>query len=474
MNDEEYIREKLAKHKELKNSLKQTNYYFKIKLGNEKFKKYENLIKKIFEENRNVNYKMKLRSILMTKKFSISPKAYQIDIYYLGKRNPYLLAVNINTKYAWISDKLKSKSTTDVLPKIKQMVKELNPSIIESDDEAAFNDYRTINCFHENGIDYRPILQSLHSDLGVLNRCCKTLNSFEPDSENIKYIVKNYNKRLNESIKMAPREMENNRLAEEIYIHEMLNKRDEDNELMLTKMLKKGQKVRYIRDSPDLFEKGRHKYDLSKYYYKIEDVISPYTYVIIAKDGTVKTLPRYRIYKLKDSSNLSFAETIEDKSVMNIYKNPKCIFYEVYNQKQKWRELKLESWEFENKTVKMPKCWFIVEQIYYNDNGKKQKKDVKISLRDLREANPTNLSSIEKDILKNGLQENDYDKPKKYKTDETFGLPVLIPDACGIACDKTKNRYKIVRENDVDYFYSSRIVWYTNNSSIAKEFGLTV
>ena len=370
---EQLIISKLKKYKW--RSLNKALYYFKRKYPeiNEK------LVRQLFENSREISFVKKLNKSLMTRTFSASRRAYQMDIYFgKSKYDLYLLAVNVNTKYAWIH-KLKSKATADVLPVLKLLVRDLNPASLESDDEGAFTDYRTVNFLKDNEVQQKVVLQGLHSDLGILNRCCRTLNELKiNDRLTIYKAVKRYNKSYNSSIGMSPNDMQSNPDEEIAYIIDRLYERDEKDKLMLTSKLKKGDKVRYIRDDAKLFEKGRHRYELSKYYYIIEDVLSPYKYTIIAKDGTVKTIPRFRLYKLKDNSKLTYAPTMEDKSSHFIFK----------------RILDVEHTK-DYVQAKPRGIVYVLEMIKRNEDGSKKTKEIRVSQRELRSENPTKPALLE-------------------------------------------------------------------------------
>ena len=77
------------------------------------------------------------------------------------------------------------------------------------------------------------------------------------------------------------------------------------------KEIKKGMKVRYILDYN---KNNKKRYKLSPKYYVV-DSIDNFKAVIYASDGSVKTVPLYRIVKLKPSEkNVEFAETFENTS----------------------------------------------------------------------------------------------------------------------------------------------------------------
>lgn len=395
ITNEEILESKFKKYKW--KTVKKALYYF-----NDKYPDItDDEIKRFFNERKSVQYKKKLRKILMTRKFSATPKSYQMDIYFnSSKSDMYLLAVNINTKYAWMK-KIKSKSTADVLPAIKQMCQELNPSIIESDEEGSFTDHRTVDFLRRSGIRQRVVIQSLHSDLGVLNRFCRTLNVLRKgksvDEDKLMKLIKRYNKTYHSTINMTPQYMQTHPDEELAYIYRCFEERDEKDKLMMKKPLNVGDKVRYIRDDPDLFEKGRHKYELSKYWYFVDDVLSPYRVSIMAKDGTVKVLPRFRVYKLKPDSKLNYAPTIEDKSVMFTYKRIKQIYVDWYRSNGKNA---VEGTMKLDKDTNLPKISYLVEMTVRDESGKEHTRDVEVSMKELRGENPTQLCELERKLLR--------------------------------------------------------------------------
>ena len=70
----------------------------------------------------------------MGKSYSGIIGGYQIDIF-IYKRKYYLLAININTKYGYISKSIKNKSVHAVLPEIKIFVDKFKPDSISCDNE---------------------------------------------------------------------------------------------------------------------------------------------------------------------------------------------------------------------------------------------------------------------------------------------------------------------------------------------------
>lgn len=374
-------------------TIKQALYYF----HNKRPEFNDSDIKKAFNSFHKNKYVKRFNKSLMGNLFSSMKDAYQIDIFFDGR--PYLLCVNINTRYAWIST-LKSKNTNDVLDKFKKFVDELHPSGIQCDAEAAFSSYRFVNFCRENNIIMRVVLGSLHSDLAIINRLSRTLREVDEDP---KVAVKRYNKRYNEAIKMAPRDMQANPDAELMYVYNQLEIRDKKEQLALKNPIKKGDKVRYILDEQEhRFKKKQYRHQLSKYYYRVEYEHSPFLYDIVAENGDVKTVPRYRLYKVEDSDDIDFAPKLEDNSNFMIYD-------EITDYKPVFKK---------NGDLNTNKTKYTVRVISRDKSGKKIKREEKLGIYQLRIGRPTELCNMEKEFLERHSD--------KYKLDRKTNLILPI------------------------------------------------
>ena len=100
-------------------------------------------VRAYFRKTHLKNYEMKPDRKAMGNKFSIYDDFYQIDIFFEGK-NSYLLAVNVNTKYAWCK-KVDSKNTDDVLEAFDELNGDLHPRYIECDAEKAFTSIKFVD-----------------------------------------------------------------------------------------------------------------------------------------------------------------------------------------------------------------------------------------------------------------------------------------------------------------------------------------
>ena len=367
---------------------------------------------------------------LMGNKFSSIRNAWQMDIFIVGEKTSgdepllYLLLVNINTRYAWIK-RLKNKSSESVIEALKEFVAAFRPKIIESDSDAAFLHPDTVKFLNDNDVIYRIAPKDYKDYLSIIDKVCQTLNKqiydgevndddmSENEDEELHYdykdddgaitsrsdgmpeaeevsvfdenstedaadldveaIVDKYNKTFNYAIGMTPRQMQMSKYAEIKYIYHQFEVRDEKDKMNLKRELKVGDKVRYVLDrdmKERKFEKARNKLKLSQYYYVISRHPTPYLYEIIAKDGTVKPVPRYRLFKIDSLKNIEWAPSIkqetyrkDNKPILNI----KSIDEYLYDAKHPstrscWYKVKIVKFAKGGRS-KVIKSWITVEQL---------------------------------------------------------------------------------------------------------------
>ena len=304
----------------------------------------------------------------MGKSYSGIIGGYQIDIF-IYKRKYYLLAININTKYGYISKSIKNKSVHAVLPEIKIFVDKFKPDSISCDNEPAFVSKDTVEYLISKDIELRVITEQIHSSLGIINRFCRTIRDmlFQSKNLSLEEAIKIYNNSYHRTIGMKPIDMQKDSELEEMYISKCIF----ENKAKIKKLhenIKPGTKVRFINEYENKLQKIRYK--LSPYYY-IVDSIDNFKAAIMANDGSIKSVPLYRIVKLKPSeTRIKFAETIDGTS--------RGIIDEIvdYNTKNKSAKVKF----------KLP------------DSDKFQIQTIPV--RYLREQIPTRVSDLEMEFLK--------------------------------------------------------------------------
>lgn len=352
-------------------------------LGFKSLDKVYKAVKERFPDIKRSDVKEYLESLGVESKSEINPKVmrskmgksysgiiggYQIDIF-IYKRKYYLLAININTKYGYISKSIKNKSVHAVLPEIKIFVDKFKPDSISCDNEPAFVSKDTVEYLISKDIELRVITEQIHSSLGIINRFCRTIRDmlFQSKNLSLEEAIKIYNNSYHRTIGMKPIDMQKDSELEEMYISKCIF----ENKAKIKKLhenIKPGAKVRFINEYENKLQKIRYK--LSPYYY-IVDSIDNFKAAIMANDGSIKSVPLYRIVKLKPSeTRIKFAETIDGTS--------RGIIDEIidYNVKNKSAKVKF----------KLP------------DSDKFQIQTIPV--RYLREQIPTRVSDLEMEFLK--------------------------------------------------------------------------
>ena len=325
----------------------------------------------------------KYNRLFMGNKYSAIIGTWQIDTYFSDK-NKYLIAINVNTRYVWCR-KRKSMTSEDFIENMKIFIAEHHPRVIECDDENSFTSFKSVEFIKSNHIIMKIYPGDMdHAQLSIINKFCRTLRVESRYNDDVENIVKIYNKSYHSSLKMEPRDMQYNINNEYRYIYNQLEKRDEKHKLLLQDPIDKGDKVRYIRDEDrrnERFKKDTMRYELSKYYYKVEDKHSDYSYTIIAEDGSVKTVPRYRLYKLTPTEErvMQFAPKIEDENNFQI-------FDEILDYTPVFKK---------DGTLDTNKTKYTVRIISRNKNGEKIKNNYYYTIHQLRFEVPTQPAKLE-------------------------------------------------------------------------------
>lgn len=355
----------------------------------------------------------KFNRSLMGNKFSSISDCWQIDTYSTERfKTKYLIAINVNTRFVWCK-KRSELTTDDFIKNIEEFIVNFHPKIIECDAEKSFTSYQSVIFLRKHGVILKVFNSTMnHEPLSIINRFCRTLRveSREYDEASpakadppIEQIVKIYNKSYHSSIGMEPREMQNNKSNEYKYIYDQLKIRDDKNKLALEDPIKVHDKVRYILDSDrrsKKFHKDQMKYQLSKYYYLVESKNSELSFNIIAEDGSVKTVPRYKLFKLTKTEEkyLNYAPSIEDENNFQI-------FDEILDYKPIFKK---------NGDLNIDKSKYTVRIISRDKNGKKIKKNYYYTIGQLRETNPTIPTKLELEFLSKNKDKYSIDKSTGY------------------------------------------------------------
>ena len=223
----------------------------------------------------------------------------------------YLLCININTRFIYASKAIPNKRTETVLPEIKAFVDKFKPLVIFCDNEGAFTSHETVDYLIDKDVELKVITEQLHSTLGIINRACRTLRDMlgtnDIRDDKLHDVINTYNNSVHHSTGVSPKYMSKHQDAELLYIINCIL-RDMGVKTENEYDLEEGSLVRYVLDKKT-FSKVRHKVSVGSY--KI-DSVEGNNYVIIAKDGTTKKVPRYRLIPVGGHENIPLAETLEE------------------------------------------------------------------------------------------------------------------------------------------------------------------
>jgi hypothetical protein len=254
-------------------------------------------------------------SSYFVKIFSPYQGAYQIDLLeQSADRDPeifphyFLIAINVNTKYAFAFPAENKKAGT-ILAIIKKLIKDTKVVSLTADQEGALKSEKIIDFLTEKDISLKYITEQRHSPLALIDSFIRRLRDMntptvkgKKTSENPRYrdftdkrmqkLINIHNNSLLPLLKdTTPALMQNDKKLERQYIIEKIYER-ERREKLKDFELPVDTKVRYILDRKPL---SKHRYKVSPEYYKIsgKDGMS---YIIMAKDGTTKTISRWKIF----------------------------------------------------------------------------------------------------------------------------------------------------------------------------------
>ena len=273
---------------------------------------------------------IKIRKITpyYVKIFSTRPNCWFHDLMDNGRGNEpryWHIFLGTNNHYA-VALPLDNKQAASIRKTLTEFVNKFHPVKLTSDEEAGFIEKNNLKFLTDNHVKIHIITEQNHSSLGTIDRFIRTLRDMniptekkDKQSHDPKYqtftpkrmekLLEIYNSTYHSRINCSPKEMLNNPDLEKEYIFDQLDKKDKQ-EKIKDFHLQKGAFVRYIIPRAN----GRRKrFQISRECYKIEE-IKGNMYTLIARDGTVKNLPRFKIMLCsKDGtkpSNCKWADTI--------------------------------------------------------------------------------------------------------------------------------------------------------------------
>lgn len=235
--------------------------------------------------------------------------------------------IGTNNHYA-VALPLKNKSAASIKQTLTTFINKYHPHKLTSDEEPGFVEKNNLKLLTDNNVRVHIITEQNHSALGIIDRFIRTLRDMniptekgDKQSHDQKYttftpkrmqkLLKIYNSTYHSRIKCKPEDMFNDPDMEKEYIFKQLAKKEKQ-DTVKDFHLQEGAFVRYILPRANGL-RSKKRYQISRECYKIE-AVNGNIYTLIARDGTVKNLPRYRIMLCRKDgekpSNCKWADTI--------------------------------------------------------------------------------------------------------------------------------------------------------------------
>ena len=321
---------------EINNYIDRLRYRTFKKIAPNVFRKFPNIDKKDLKEIINkrlhdIRTTIIRNKIYQVKIFSKYRNAWFTDLYdNLKGKDPryWQIFINTNTRYA-VAYPLKDKTADSIYNNLIEFVNKFHPRKITSDEEAGFIAKKNMDYLKRNNCSVFIVQERNHSTLGIIDRFIRTLRDMNTaqmknDEQNtdeefsfispvkMNILLESYNNTVHSSTKMTPKEMMDDPEMEDKYIRKCLERQNQQYGIKDFK-LNIGDFVRYITDR-DRF--GKRRFNVSRESYKIDDSLGN-IYTIIARDGTTRNLPRWRLIKVNENETKRFGKTLQtDKGIV--------------------------------------------------------------------------------------------------------------------------------------------------------------
>ena len=301
------------------------------------FRRFPNIDKKTLREIiarriHDIRTTLAHNRIYQVKIFSKHKDSWYTDLYdNLAGNTPryWQIFININTRYA-VAYQLEDKSAESIHENLAKFVQEYHPHKITSDEESGLIAKRNMEFLKSNNCSVFIVQERGHSTLGIIDRFIRTIRDMntaqmKPFNEQntdkqfsyispdkMEKILSSYNTTVHSSTRLTPEEMMKNPKLEEDYIKKCLERQNQQYGIKDFK-LNIGDYVRYITDR-DKF--GKRRYNVSRECYKVEDMLGN-IYTLIARDGTTRNLPRWRLIKVNPNEAKRIGKTLgTDKGIV--------------------------------------------------------------------------------------------------------------------------------------------------------------
>jgi hypothetical protein len=229
--------------------------------------------------------------------------------------------ININTRYGYAYP-IDDKGSATIISVLDKFLKEADRKVVSlvADEESAWNSDAAEIWLKNHGVKLKMIDNERHSALGIIDRFIRTLRDMnvrteksKESSEAKKYrdftekrmnkLMGIYNKSLQKGIGMTPEEMSADKNKEKEYIIRKLYDTERRKKIS-DFVLEPGSWVRYMIPRT----MGKRRYQVSPDIYKI-DGKEGNGYRLVARDGTMKTFSRWRLFPVDDTSGYKIGKS---------------------------------------------------------------------------------------------------------------------------------------------------------------------
>ena len=290
------------------------------------------LRKIISERLHNRRPSKQIQRVYQVKIFSKFRNSWFTDIYdNTANANPryWQLFINTNTRYV-VAYPLQNKTAGAIKNNLEKFIKKFKPRKLTSDEESGLIAKENLELLNNNKCGLYIVSEQQHSTLGIIDRFIRTLRDMNTPQEKplksqstdteytfisqdkMKDLLASYNTTVHSSTGYSPKEMMEKPELEDQYISKCLEHEYKQRGIRDFK-LKKGMLVRYLIPRRVF---GKRRYNVSRECYTIDDIAGN-IYTLIAKDGTTKDLPRWRLIRVKPNENKRLGNTLgTDKGIV--------------------------------------------------------------------------------------------------------------------------------------------------------------
>ena len=233
--------------------------------------------------------------------YSKVPNAFQMDTFIHDKTKGgknYLMLINVNTRKAYAYE-MKGKGCDEVLNALIKFINEVpNVSSILSDQDTAYLSSKVLTFMKAHNINYKTTQDNDHNKLGIINRFMRTIRDMRSrNMADIPEVVKAYNNIPHVSL---------NNKSPNIFTEEDEKEYIKSQAQVNPYNFQPNERVRLILDKNPL---QKNRTNLSKVSYVI-DSLSGNQFIIKAADGSVDTVPGYKLLRCEKS--IPLAPTIKN------------------------------------------------------------------------------------------------------------------------------------------------------------------